>query len=80
MSRGGLDPLKPQSLDSEDLDREEVVSHTSFLGCNSPGSTRDTPHLAILDAPGSARLAGGEARPEEEISSHAGSFEEAIIV
>ena len=77
MSRGGLDPLKPQTLDSEDLDIEEV-SHPPFLA--QPISTRDTPHLAILDAPGSARPAGGEARPEEEISSHAGSFEEAIIV
>ena len=77
MSRGGLDPLKPQTLDSEDLDIEEV-SHPPFLA--QPRSTRDTPHLAILDAPGSARPAGGEARPEEEISSHAGSFEEAIIV
>ena len=77
MSRGGLDPLKPQTLDSEDLDIEEV-SHPPFLA--QPRSTRDTPHLAILDAPGSARPAGGEARPEEENSSHAGSFEEAIIV
>ena len=77
MSRGGLDPLKPQTLDSEDLDIEEV-SHPPFLA--QPRSTRDTPHLAILDAPGSARPVGGEARPEEENSSHAGSFEEAIIV
>ena len=69
MSRGGLDPLNPQTLDPKNLDMEEVVSHTSFLA--QPGSTRDTPHLAILDAPGSAPLVGGEARPEEEISSHA---------
>ena len=69
MSRGGLDPLKPQSLDSEDLDLEAAVLHTSFLAL--PRSNRDTPHLALLDAPGSARPAGGEARPEEVISSHA---------